>query len=114
MPKRFTLNEAVAGTVRRGETLATEKLAILNFGSTGQRSLNGTLPVLTGPISHSTQDQLSELYRFKLDDKVQVGIDTIDGRAGIDISSPDWTNYAQNTHGESFFYRSFFSGSVLY
>ena len=114
MPKRFTLDEAVAGTVRRGETLATKKLAILNFGSTGPRSLDGTLPVLTGPISQSTQDRLSELYRFKLDAKVQVGIDIIDGRAGIDISSPDWTYYAQNHTWREFFSADPASQNLLY
>ena len=70
MPKRFTLNEAVAGTVRRGETLASKKLAILNFGSQGPRPLNGTLPVFAGPLDQGIQDKLSQLYRFKLDDKV--------------------------------------------
>ena len=103
MPKRFTLNEAVAGTVRRGETLATEKLAILNFGSTGPRSLNGTLPVLTGPLVQGTQDKLSELYRFRLGDKVQVGVDLIDGRASLDTNDPSYNDYGANHTWRDFF-----------
>lgn len=79
MLKSFTLKEAVSGTVRRGDSLATKRLANLNFGADGPRALDGTVPVYAGHLADSLQDSLASNYNFELDAKVQISKDSIDG-----------------------------------
>ena len=103
MLESFTLNEAVLATVRRGDSLATKRLANLNFGAEGPRALNGILPVYYGPIADSVQEAFSANYNFDLDAKVTVGRDMVDGRAGIDSTDPHFNDYAGNNLWRQFF-----------
>ena len=101
--KTFTLNEAVLGTVRRGDSLATKRLANLNFGADGPRALNGTVPVYAGPLQGSLQESLASNYNFDLDAELQLGQDySIDG--SLDPKNPNntWkTFFSTNPAGQN-------------
>ncbi|PWL21624.1 MAG: hypothetical protein DCO99_11315 [Synechococcus sp. XM-24] len=100
MLKSFTLKEAVSGTVRRGDSLATKRLANLNLGADGPRALNGTIPVYTGPLADSLKDSLASNYNFELDSKVQISKDSIDGDFSPDNNT--WrTFFSTNPHDQN-------------
>ena len=103
MPESFTLNEAVLATVRRGDSLATKRLANLNFGADGPRALDGTVPVYAGPLRDSLQVSLASNYNFDLDAELQRGQDySIDGDLDPQHPNNTWrTFFSSNPAGQN-------------
>ena len=103
MLESFTLNEAVLATLRRGDSLATKRLANLNFGADGPRALDGTVPIYAGPLQDSLQVSLASNYNFDLDAELQRGQDySIDG--DLDPQNPNntWrTFFSSNPAGQN-------------
>ena len=104
MLESFTLNEAVLATLRRGDSLATKRLANLNFGADGPRALDGTVPIYAGPLQDSLQVSLASNYNCDLDAELQRGQDySIDGD-DLDPQNPNntWrTFFSSNPAGQN-------------